>query len=380
MKKLKKLFAIVVLVFLSCSDKNEINSDSMSSSKDYFIMCTYDLIDASNKMTSKPDAAIIDWPRWQTGQTIKIKFLDGDISQQEIVKKYTSEWVTYANLKFEFVPKNESADIRIAFNLGTPGAWSQLGMKSAYGVGNYQNEPSMRLGPINENAGSKRTILHEFGHALGLVHETTNPDANIKWNLSKVYAYYDDLMGWSKEDVDSFVINPRSVTNYSKYDATSIMHYYIPASLTTDGVAVYEQNVLSPIDKNSILSWYPFPVRSIIETEERIDLATLRKSVKSPDGRYSLEFDSGCLFILDSTNNQKTWSVGSPVYTNAFCYFQSSGEIIITGSLPPTCLSCIVWRSKISKVSGAQLHLQNDGSLELIQNGVVKWSSKTGKI
>jgi hypothetical protein len=380
MKKLKILFASVVLVFSSCNHENEINSDSMSSQKD--LICTFDLIDASNNMTSKPDAAIIDWPRWQTGQTIKIKFLDGAISEQEIVKIYASEWIKYANLKFEFVPKNEYADIRIGFNLGAPGAWSQLGMKSAYGVGNYQNEPSMRLGPIYANENSKQTILHEFGHALGLVHETTNPSATIKWDLPKVYKYYDDLMGWSKENVDLFVINPRSVTNYSEYDPFSIMHYYIPPSLTTDGVGVNEMKKLSITDMVSISEWYPYPIQSTIKSGENIGLIPFTRLVKSPNGMYVLEFKSGVLKIVDIKNQKTTWEVGStyplPLITSSLLEY---GNLVIKKKVSGLSASTsTIWRSGNFNFTGeCHLQLQNDGNLVLFHDGIAKWSSKEGK-
>ncbi|PWB26845.1 hypothetical protein DCO46_05155 [Flavobacterium sp. HTF] len=374
MKCLKVLFLFFILLLLSCDqEKQEKQEQSINT---HFTICSFDLINKSKKMSVKPGAAIIDWPIWQPGQTIKIKFLDGRETEHEKVKKYVSEWAIYANLNFVYVPINENADIRIAFNLGRPGAWSFLGMESAYGTGNFQNEPSMRLGPLESNNESsiRRTVLHEFGHALGLIHETKNPSANIQWDLPKVYKYYSQ---WTKEEVDEYVINKGESTNYSEYDPLSIMHYYIPASITTNGVGVNEMNVLSDIDKKSINKWYPFPIRSYLNAGERIDLATLRNSVKSPNGRYSLEFNSGCLFILDTTNNQKPWSIGKPIYENASCFFQSNGEIIITGRNPNVSLLSIIWRNRISKAYGSKLYLKDDGSLELIHNGVIKWSSKS---
>ncbi len=375
MRRFNFLVITLLIVLFSCSsEENQISSDQIE-------MCSFNLIDKKNNSTTKPDAAIINWPRWETGQTIKIKFLDGDSIAQEKVKKYAAEWEIYANVNFEYVSQKEYADIRIGFQIGQPGAWSELGMKSFYGVPDHQ---SMRLGPLtaNDESSVRRTILHEFGHALGLVHETTNPAATINWNLPKVYEYYGGLQGWSKEEIDEFVIKKSNSTNYSEYDPLSIMHYYIHPSLTTDGKGVYEMTVLSDIDKKSITEWYPFPVRSVIETGERIDIACYRKCIKSPNGRYSLEFDSGCLFILDNTNNQKTWSVGAPIYNDVMCFFQSSsGEIIIVGSRPNgTFLQEIIWRSRVSKIKDAQLHLQDNGDLELIQNAVVKWSSQAGKI
>ena len=47
-------------------------------------------------------------------------------------------------------------------------------------------------------------MRHEFGHALGMIHEHQNPAAQgeIPWDKPKVYAYYAQ-QGWSKDDVDT---------------------------------------------------------------------------------------------------------------------------------------------------------------------------------
>ena len=44
-----------------------------------------------------------------------------------------------------------------------------------------------------------RVVIHEFGHALGCIHEHQSPAADIPWDKEAVYRYY---MGppnnWSK--------------------------------------------------------------------------------------------------------------------------------------------------------------------------------------
>ncbi|WP_394775590.1 M12 family metallopeptidase [Flavobacterium sp.] len=243
----------------------------------------------------------------------------------------------------------------------------------------------MRLGHVTDIPSAKETILHEFGHALGLEHEHQSPNANIKWNLSEVYKYFKDSQGWTTDEINLFVINKANSTNYSEYDPLSIMHYAIPAFLTTDRVAVYSTKELSTVDINSINKWYPFPIRSVIESGERIDFIPWQQSVKSPNGKYELHFfNNGSLSIIDLTTNTFVWDVGNHSTYNkqTSCHLDANGNLIIRGARTHTlgATKYTAWSSNTSEFPGAKLHLQDDGNLVLIYNGLIKWSSKLGKV
>ena len=98
-------------------------------------------------------------------------------------------------------------------------------------------------------------VLHEFGHALGCVHEHESPAVEIKWNKPAVYR---DLGGppnnWDKATVDSNVFHKYSAsqTKYTVFDPDSIMLYSFPASWTLDGKSYKENEKLSVLDKKSI--------------------------------------------------------------------------------------------------------------------------------
>ncbi|MDQ6527638.1 matrixin family metalloprotease [Flavobacterium sp. LHD-85] len=378
MEKFRFLAPILFLMFASC------NHEERQKELNQIQICAFDFMNSNSDPATKPNSAIINWPRWEIGQTIKIKFLDGNEVQHEKVKKYASEWTKYANLKFEYVSSGY-ADIRIGFNRAGEsnldfGAWSVLGMRSAYGNTDAQ---SMRLGPLNstDESSVSRTVLHEFGHALGLVHENASPASKINWNLAKVYQYYSELNGWSKDEVDRYVIKTPESTNYSQYDALSIMHYYIPAALTTDGKSVNEMSVLSDIDKKSINQWYPFPFVSVMESGQSFNDLRWKDRIQSNNKRYSLEFTPGFLRIIDLVEKKIIWEVGNIRYPRrAICNFESNGNIILKGAKYTASTIETIWTSNTSEYPGATLQLQDDGDLQLIYNGTVKWSSKNGKV
>ncbi|TPN87755.1 matrixin family metalloprotease [Aquimarina algicola] len=201
--------------------------------------------------------------QWQTGQTIRVKFLNGNNFVQSKVRQYATEWEKYANLKFEWVSSGSSANIKIAFREGqyadVTGSWSYLGTDS------NSFDHSMHFGWFDNNTTDeefRRTTIHEFGHALGLIHEHQNPVAGINWDKDAVYEYYaGPPNNWSRAQVDNNLFRryEANTSNYSVYDPLSIMHYPIPAEHTLDRVAVGRNTRLSETDKTFIGTIYPFP-------------------------------------------------------------------------------------------------------------------------
>ena len=142
------------------------------------------------------------------------------------IKKVIDERIQkLVNLRFVYMDKFEEGDIRIAFN--DDGAWSYIGtdVKNT----KYAGQPTMNLGWIDAP-----TILHEFGHALGLIHEHSNPSGGISWNVPKVEAWAKETQGWDKETTDENIIKKydKDQINGSEFDPDSIMLYFFPANLT----------------------------------------------------------------------------------------------------------------------------------------------------
>jgi Astacin (Peptidase family M12A) len=113
-------------------------------------------------------------------------------------------------------------------------------------------------------ASMRATILHEFGHALGLLHEHQSPaancDAEIDWDAA--YKIGADI-GWDKALVDRNFRQLASSTslNATKVDRKSIMHYSLPPVIFKRGKQsacfVTENLDLSEQDRQFIASVYP---------------------------------------------------------------------------------------------------------------------------
>lgn len=198
---------------------------------------------------------------WEPGRKLKVGFNITGVPVQVIfvVQKYAVEWEQYANIKFEFVQDMTQADIRVGFLPN--GSYSLIGREALLVP---SNSTTMNLGWLTtaSEAEARRVILHEFGHALGFIHEHGAPTANIPWDREKVYAYFAQAPNnWDRTAVDRNFFFKFSVaeTNYSTYDRASIMHYAVPAELTTDGSSVPFNTDLSATDKQYAGYFYPFP-------------------------------------------------------------------------------------------------------------------------
>jgi len=207
------------------------------------------------------EAALAKARRWRNGRTLKVRFLEGDPGLQTRVATCAKEWMTYANIAFDF-GNHAGAEIRVAFQQGA-GSWSAVGTDALVEQWFPKSEATMNFGwltPASSDEEVASVVLHEFGHAIGLIHEHQSPAASINWNKELIYR---QLAGppnnWSRDTVDHNVFDrmaPAEITN-SKYDKLSIMHYFFPKEWTLDATAFKENNALSEMDKAFISRQYP---------------------------------------------------------------------------------------------------------------------------
>jgi hypothetical protein len=176
--------------------------------------------------------------------------LYGQSDLASVVKTiYTERIQPIIPFKLSFV--ESQGDVRISF-VGGAGSWSLVGTDC------------LRCPPDNAtlNYGwiDVPTVIHEFCHVLGMIHEHENPRGNpIEWNEPKVYQWAQSTQGWDKETTYNNIIMRYSndQVNGSDYDPLSVMLYFFPASLTLNNIGTQQNMRLSPIDVQWIEKQYP---------------------------------------------------------------------------------------------------------------------------
>lgn len=186
---------------------------------------------------------------WKVGEVIRISFIGGTADERLKVKQWGSEWLKYANVVFQW--DQLKSDVRISFQRGI-GSWSYIGTDA---LAVRPTEATMNFGWLD-----RQTVLHEFGHMLGLAHEHQNPQGGIQWNIDQVVK---DLSGppnnWDNATIFHNVINKynTSSVNGTTFDPKSIMLYFFPARWTQNGMSSSINNDISEQDAAFIAAMYP---------------------------------------------------------------------------------------------------------------------------
>lgn len=237
------------------------NLRGIVSKKDRGILEDYahkNIIKKSEHFTSLSRMATEISKEWKNGRRLTVSFMGGKKQVKDRIIRHAKIWMDYANIEFDFTPGKKPGDIRIAFDTGD-GSWSLMGTEI---LSEDRSKPTMNFGwltPTTDDLEYNRVVLHEFGHSLGCIHEHERPDNGIPWDKPKVYAYYKQTDGWTKEEVDEQVFSKYDITQIraNKLDKKSIMMYPVPEKLTKGDFHIGWNNGLSAEDKKFIAKLYP---------------------------------------------------------------------------------------------------------------------------
>lgn len=206
--------------------------------------------------------AVIASKKWARAFVLRCRFLDGTAKMQKKVRTLAREWEKYANVKLKFVADGP-AEIRISF-YADAGSWSAVGRDALNSVYFPLHQPTMNFGWVRDNSDpveDRAVILHEFGHALGCIHEHQAPTFDRKWNKTEVLKYFKGPPNyWSEAAINHNVLAKYSPNGVSatRFDPSSIMLYSFDARLFSDGKGPTNENsALSALDQSMIKKMYP---------------------------------------------------------------------------------------------------------------------------
>jgi hypothetical protein len=219
---------------------------------------------------------------WMNGSTLSVRFIGGTNAERAKTREQAGWWQAVANLTFDFNDA-PNADIRISYD-ANDGAWSYIGTDCR---GIPLNEATMNLGFLDGG-----TVAHEFGHAIGLAHEHSNPQGGIQWNEAEVLR---DLAGspnfWDAETTRHNVLFRYSAEqiNGTSFDPDSIMLYAFPAEWTTNGIATKSNDVLSKTDKAFIAGAKMYPKKAPTVVDASVLAVGAKKRTSAAIGKFGEE-------------------------------------------------------------------------------------------
>jgi len=163
-------------------------------------------------------------------------FLDGVPKQHDWVNSFASGWLVAAGastiaLKLETDPTKALIRIKFTRDASGSGSWSKVG-NDAWDLRRRSNIATMMIEDMVPTMSDKLAqfyVLHEFGHALGLLHEHAYPGA-VQWNKQVVLDYYKTHYAWDEAKVTANVFNVYTdgfVCSGLNFDPASVMQYPI---------------------------------------------------------------------------------------------------------------------------------------------------------
>lgn len=223
MKKFRLFLFVFILSLTACQEQMEEATSEFITAKDRLWM----IKEIQGGVNTKAVADITK--TWQSGDTIRIKFLNGTETLQNKVKQYASIWLEYADLVFEYVEND--ADVKISFDWeGKLVSWSTIGTDCRLVP---QNESSLNFVYLDDPDEEfvRGEVLRAFGHVLGLGFEHKNPSSPLVFKANAA-ATLQDYYGLTEEEVIDFMAQYQTdQTNYTDYDKSSIMVAEIPGSI-----------------------------------------------------------------------------------------------------------------------------------------------------
>jgi hypothetical protein len=275
------------------------------------------------------------------------------------------------------------ADIRIDFN-DMGGAWSLLGTECL--SVKDKNEPTMNFGWFDV-----ATVLHEFCHALGMIHEHQNPKGKkILWDKQRVREWAKKTQGWNAATTETNIIERYNSDeiNGSTFDSKSIMLYFFPGNLVLDpntnkccGTGTNQNLMFSPYDvlylnynyplKNSDLTSEQFTVKYFNDIfNQQVDIDDLKKQIESTKAEESGQGGNSSSSSLSNKGLKKSNALKQPG-AGAAASPSSEGATETTTPAPLQAMKPTVARTTKPASLGGGGSTSDDSGVELCKPGCI---------
>lgn len=205
--------------------------------------------------------AVVTKKYWHTnGVRLTVGFLDNPpVDLRAKILAHMNAWAATCNVAFA-----ESADapkVRIARAQGD-GYWSYLGTDI---LSIAAGQPTMNLDSFSMDTPDSeffRVVRHETGHTLGCPHEHMRRELVNLIDPQKAIDFFGSTQGWTPQETRQQVLTPLedgSLTGTAHADASSIMCYQIPGSITKDGQDILGGTDIDQTDFDFMANIYPKP-------------------------------------------------------------------------------------------------------------------------
>jgi hypothetical protein len=222
--------------------------------------------------------ALLTAKRWPTtGVSLTVGFLGTvDPALQTRILSHMNAWASYCNAHFTLTTVNP----QVRISLTGSGYWSYLGTDI---LSIAAGQPTMNLQGFSMTTAESeyhRVVRHETGHTLGFPHEHTRSEIVSRIDPVKAKAYFLANDGWDAATVTAQVLTPlndSALIETAHADPSSIMCYWLPASIMKDNIAVVGGTDIDTQDQQFAGQVYPLPKAPV---KEHKDLKTEKVELK----------------------------------------------------------------------------------------------------
>jgi hypothetical protein len=163
---------------------------------------------------------------WKPGTTLTVGFLEKvSAALRDLTLTHARAWCKTANVKFVY--STQSPVIRVTF--AGEGLWSYLGNGAKVIP---QGEPTLCLQGYTVRTPHRewcRGARHEFGHALGFVHEHARREIVDRLHVARTIAHFRRTQGWDEAMVRDQILTPLEVRSL-----------WLPGPASTDCIMCYQ--------------------------------------------------------------------------------------------------------------------------------------------